>query len=381
MRGRFRTVRMVWVTSSPAVPLPLVAGHDHPAFPVDYPDGDAVYLQFEVHGEVWVSQLVCHPFVPSQKILLVEGVGEAEHGRGVLHLFEGAGGLARYPLGWRVRVLDLRVVVFQERESLHQEVVVGVGYDRVVVLVVEHVVAADIGSQVLGLFRGQFAGLGWIGFQKVGVRTSAGVRQVAVEDGVEERFQCLGYVEGSGAALDGLCGALYEEVRFLGCWVQAGEDGEYCGLVLGGGHLRLPMVWIVALLGVWEGVSRVPVILVVCGRISGSSLPALGFPVAFGVGGRLVVLLLLVDWGGESPGSRAFLVGWIPCSCAGCPCLDIRPLFLFVAPECFLTLVLDFGQLGCSFQGFPGICSLVEVFGAWMFVVCGPEPEDTTPGT
>ena len=62
----------------------------------------------------------------------------------MLHLGEAGAHGSAYPFGGRVRIVGLRVLLFQTAELLHQVVVLRVGYDGVLHVVVTVVVELDL---------------------------------------------------------------------------------------------------------------------------------------------------------------------------------------------------------------------------------------------
>ncbi len=103
-------------------------------------DGNAVYLQLAHHVEAVNFEEVLGALVPGEELLLVEGVGQAEHRCAVLYDAERLDGRSPDALGRRVGRDQLGMGRLQLDEAAHEPVVLGVADDRLG----EHVVAVVV---------------------------------------------------------------------------------------------------------------------------------------------------------------------------------------------------------------------------------------------
>jgi hypothetical protein len=116
-------------------------------------EGEAIELEFGGVGEGLSGEEVADAAVEIAELAFVEGVVEAEHGRGVAEFDETVAGLAADALGGGIGRNNFRVICFESLEFAQEGVVVRVGNGGTVQNVIKMFVAFDFGAQGGRFFR------------------------------------------------------------------------------------------------------------------------------------------------------------------------------------------------------------------------------------
>ena len=158
-------VRMLEVTSSPVWPSPRVTPLTRraPSSGCLIAQGDAEAVELEL-GDVVDGEIageLADAAVPVGELFGGVGVVEREHGAGVADLFEAFGGLAADALGGRVGGEQLGVRGFDALELVHEDVVLGVRDFGGVEDVIEMLMAAEVGAELVGAHGSAL--VGWSG--------------------------------------------------------------------------------------------------------------------------------------------------------------------------------------------------------------------------
>jgi hypothetical protein len=122
------------------------AAHQHPVL-VPEAHGEPVELGLDDVGDAVEPETLADPAVELAHAVVIEGVGEREHGQGVHHLAERRGWRAAHALRRRVGADQLRALGLEGGELGHQPIVLGVRNLRVVEHVVAIVVVGDRRAQ------------------------------------------------------------------------------------------------------------------------------------------------------------------------------------------------------------------------------------------
>ncbi len=126
-------------------------------------DACAVILHFTDNGHRQESARISQSIVASLHPLVDFGrrirISEREHRAGMHYLSESVGQVGTYAPAWRQRVVELWILKLESLEFFHEHVIFAVGNFRVILHIVETVVAVELITQLPdALFWGHCGG-------------------------------------------------------------------------------------------------------------------------------------------------------------------------------------------------------------------------------
>ena len=111
--------------------------------------GKAVHFQFRHVLEALLFQKLPNARIEIAKLLLVQGVVEAQHGRAVLNTLQAFARLASHSLRRRIGRHQFRVLLFELLETTHQSIVLGVGDHRLIEDIIQVLVPLNFFAEPL----------------------------------------------------------------------------------------------------------------------------------------------------------------------------------------------------------------------------------------